>query len=352
MIDAPQDVREGAGFDVERLAAWVKVHAPELDGALQVQQFRRGYSNLTYLVSVGEHELVLRRAPPGVKIASAHDMGREHRILSGLCRVWDKAPRPVALCEDPDVIGSPFYLMARVRGVILRAKLPKGVALPPDAAASVAGALARTLAEIHAVDLDAAGLADLGRAEGYVQRQVDGWARRYQAARTDDVDAMDRVGAWLAANRPTEAGAVLVHNDLKHDNVVLDPDDLGQVRAVLDWEMATLGCPLMDLGTSLSYWVQADDPPLLRAARFGPTDVPGAPTRAAFAAAYAEASGRTLPDLRFYYAFGLYKLAVIAQQLYARHVRGLTTDPRMAGMLLGVQACAAQAERAIADGLA
>lgn len=351
MIDQPDAVREGAGFDLDRLAAWIASEVPELTGPLALHQFRRGYSNLTYLLTVGDRELVLRRAPPGVEIASAHDMGREHRILSGLSRVWDKAPAPVALCQDPAVIGSSFYLMERVQGVILRAKLPRGLTLDPETAGRVAGALAVTLAEIHAVDLDAAGLAGLGRPEGYVGRQVAGWARRYAAARTDDIPPMERVGAWLAANQPGEVGAVLVHNDLKHDNAVLDPDDLGRVRAVLDWEMATVGDPLMDLGTTLSYWVQADDDPVMRSARFGPTDLPGVPTRRELAARYAEASGRDLPDLRFYFAFGLYKLAVIAQQLYARHVKGLTTDPRMAAMIFGVQACASQAERAIAEGV-
>ena len=195
----------------------------------------------------GGAELVLRRPPAGSKVKSAHDMGREHRILSRLHPVYELAPRPVALCEDPAVLGFPFYLMERVEGVILRSRLPAGLEVPPDTARGLADALVDNLARLHGLDWQAAGLGDLGHPEGYAARQARGWAERWHGSQTDEVPAVDEVAAWLQANVPREVGATLVHNDYKHDNLVLDPADLTHIRAVLDWEMATIGDPLLDL---------------------------------------------------------------------------------------------------------
>ncbi len=348
-VDEPTPVRPEASFDVAALAAWLRAREPGLDAEPELLQFGRGYSNLTYLVRFGTRELVVRRAPPGVNIKSAHDMGREFRILSALSPVWPKVPRPVAHCEDAAVIGTPFYVMERVRGVILRAKLPDGLVLDAPTMRRVSEASCDTLAEIHKLDWRAAGLGDLGKPEGYIERQVRGWSERWRKARTDDVPDIEKLGAWLEQHRPPESGATLVHNDFKYDNVVLAPELTG-VRAVLDWEMATIGDPLMDLGTALGYWVDASDPPVFQVMIFGPTNLPGNLTRVEFAERWSRATGRDASDALFYYAFALFKLAVVAQQLYKRYVEGLTKEARYSVMLAGVQALGNAALVAIAKG--
>ena len=343
-IDAAKPVREA--LDLERLTLYLR-HALGSSEAVQVEQFPGGHSNLTYLVKLGERELVLRRPPFGAQIKTAHDMDREFAILGKLAPVYPRVPRPLLLCDDESVLGARFYLMERVRGVILRSRLPAGLEIDPTLARRLSQAAVETLAELHALDIEATGLATLGHPEGYVHRQVAGWTKRYAAAVTDDLPAMDRVAAWLAANTPVSGPPTLLHNDFKYDNIVLDPEDLTRVRGVLDWEMATVGDPLMDLGTALCYWVEADDPPAVRAFAFGPTALPGSYTRRELAEHYARITGRSLEHLNFYRAFGLYKTAVVAQQIYLRFVRGHSKDPRFAMMIEGVRALAGQAERAI-----
>jgi len=347
--DAPSPVREGQGFDTQKLGPWLRERIAGLDGEIAIEQFGRGFSNLTYLLRVGARELVLRRAPPGVKIKSAHDMGREYRILSHLADVWNKTPRPLALCDDESLIGSAFYVMERVRGVILRARVPSGLSLDTETMRRVSTSTIDTLAEIHAIDFRAAGLGDLGKPDGYIQRQLTGWTDRYRKAQTDDVPTFEELGKWLFANAPTESGASLIHNDFKYDNVVLDPELRGVV-SVLDWEMATIGDPLMDLGTTLGYWVDPDDPPVFQVMVFGPTNLPGNLRRAEVARRYFEKSGRDPKGVLFYYANALYKLAVVAQQLYKRYKDGLTKEERYAPMLEGVRAVTSAALVAVAKG--
>ncbi len=345
-IDRPQPVRAGEEVNVARLEAFLRERLPGFEGPLEVEQFPRGFSNLTYLVRAGSRELVLRRPPMGAAIKSAHDMGREHRILSRLSGVYDKAPTPLVFCDDPDVLGAPFYVMERVEGVILRPKMPAAMHPPPERMAAIADGLIDTLAELHAVDFEAAGLGDLGRPEGYVRRQIDGWIGRYEKARTDEIPEMADVAAWLDTRAPAESGAALIHNDFKYDNLILDPADAERVVAVLDWEMATLGDPLMDLGTSLGYWVDPDDPPELRQLALSPTLLPGNPSRAELVQRYASVSGREVDNPVFYYVYGLFKIAVIVQQIYARYRQGHTRDPRFAGLIEGVRACSRVALRA------
>jgi aminoglycoside phosphotransferase (APT) family kinase protein len=350
LVDQPREVRAGEEIDAGALDAFLARTLPELGGALTIAQFPRGFSNLTYLVTKGECEIVLRRPPPGAAIRSAHDMGREHRILSALAPVYPKAPRPLAYCEDPSVLGTPFYLMERVRGVILRGGAASAALSAPERQA-ISESLVDALAELHALDHRRPGLADLGHGEGYVERQVKGWTARYQAARTGDVPDLERVAPWLDANRPATSDLALIHNDFKHDNVVLDPARLDRIAAVLDWEMATVGDPLMDLGTTLAYWVDADDAPAFRAAGFlDITTQPGSLRRREVAERYARATGRDLGRLPFYYAFGLFKVAVIAQQIYARFRQGHTRDPRFAHLDAAVAACASAAARVAETG--
>jgi aminoglycoside phosphotransferase (APT) family kinase protein len=352
-LDQPTAVRAESSFDVAALASWLRAQGGgqpgEFEGEPQLLQFGRGFSNLTYLLRFENRELVVRRAPPGVNIKSAHDMGREFRILSALAPVWPKVPRPIAHSDDPGVIGTPFYVMDRVKGVILRSKLPDGLVLDEPTMQRVSASTCDTLAEIHALDWRAAGLGDLGKPDGYVERQVKGWAERYKKARTDDIPEIERLGAWLEEHRPRESGATLVHNDFKYDNVILAPD-LSRVVAVLDWEMATIGDPLMDLGTALGYWIEPDDPPVFQVMVFGPTNRPGNLTRAQFVERWSRATGRDATNVLFYYAFALFKLGVVAQQLYKRYVDGFTTEERFAAMIMGVRAVATGALVAVDKG--
>ena len=350
-IDAARPPRAGEELDTGALAAWLAEHLPGAAGQpIAVEQFPGGHSNLTYLVRIGERELVLRRPPVGSKVKSAHDMGREVRVLSRLAPAWPPAPRPLVHCEDPAVLGAPFYLMERRRGVILRRELPAGLTIDPPTARRLSEVLVDGLAELHAIDFAAIGLGDLGRPDGYVLRQVRGWTERYAGSRTDDVPAVDRVAAWLAGHMPTSPPPALIHNDFKYDNIVLDAAELTRIVGVLDWEMATVGDPLMDLGTSLAYWVEAGDPPGMIAMRFGPTTLPGMMTRRELAARYGERTGRAMDHILFYYAFGLFKTAVVAQQIYWRWKQGLTKDPRFEPFLLAVSALCDQASRSIDRG--
>lgn len=349
-LDRTVPVRAGEELPVKELEAYLRLHLAENPGTLVVEQFAHGHSNLTYLLRLGEDELVLRRAPFGNTVKTAHDMSREYRVLSKLCEVYSAAPRPLLFCDDPRVMDMPFYVMERRRGVILRQQLPPGLVIDPGTARRLSTALIDSLANLHMLDYRAAGLGDLGKPEGYVARQVGGWAERYNKARTDELPAIDRVTRWLADHMPQESGSALIHNDFKYDNLVLDPGDLTRIVAVLDWEMATVGDPLMDLGTTLGYWVEADDPPPLRQSATGPTALPGSLTRREIVARYAEQTGRDAGSALYYYVFGLYKIAVIVQQIYARYVRGHTRDARFAQLNHLVAVLAAQADRAVETG--
>jgi aminoglycoside phosphotransferase (APT) family kinase protein len=334
--------------------------APEFANlqSLTLRQFPGGFSNLTYSLEAmsaeGVTRYVLRRPPLGVGHSSAHDMMREWMLLRNLHPLGVPVPRPVILIGDPSVISAPAYLMEHVDGVILRGAKPSE--LPTDAAAAqvTLAALSKTfvstLAKLHEVDVSTGPLATFGRPAGYVQRQVEGWTRRWHASRTDDVPSLDRVAAWLDANRPPDRGAVLIHNDFKFDNLVLDRETVSRVLAILDWEMATIGDPLMDLGTSLAYWVEANDPPIFRALGLGVTALTGSYTRAELVRAYGAQTGRDVSDAPFYCAFGLFKVAVIAQQIYARHRQGLTTDPRFAQLGAVVAALGESAARVVESG--
>jgi aminoglycoside phosphotransferase (APT) family kinase protein len=345
-LDEARPVRDP--LDEDRLQAFLSATLAGVAGPLSVKQFPGGYSNLTYLVAAGGREWVLRRPPVGAAVRGGHDMLREYRLLSRLSPVYRKAPRPVAACEDVSVLGAPFYLMERVRGVILRRTTPLEASIDVQA---LSGALVDTLADLHAVDVEAAGLGDLARPEGYAQRQVRGWTERWRASRGDAVPGIDATAGWLAEQAWPSARATIVHNDFKYDNVVLDPDDLSRIVAVLDWEMATLGDPLLDLGTSLAYWVDGDDPERWRrGALIELTAQAGSLSRMQVAERWSSRLGRPLDALVPAYVFGVFKVAVIVQQIYARYQRGLATDPRFAELGAVVVACGETAQAAIARG--
>ena len=336
-IDSPKPIREGEELDLPRLEAYLKAAIPGLDGPLEVAQFPSGFSNLTYLLNVGERELVLRRPPFGSKVKSAHDMGREFTVLSGLHPIYPAAPKPLALCDDMDVMGAQFYVMERIRGSIFRGQKPDGFNAGAATVRGCCEAFVRNLADLHALDYEAAGLGGMRKEGSYVERQVLGWIKRYGGSQTDDLPAIDTVMAWLKENYPPDSGATLVHNDYKFDNVVLDSHDPTKIIGVLDWEMCTIGDPLMDLGTTLGYWIEKDDQELGVINCFLSQE-PGVMTRKEIAAYYAEQSGRDLGNLQFYYVFALFKLAVIVQQIYYRYEQGLTKDERFAALIYVVGA--------------
>lgn len=338
LIDQPTAVRTGEELDLLCLEDYLTRHLANAKGPLVVEQFPSGYSNLTYLLRMGEQDLVLRRPPFGANIKSAHDMGREYKVLTGLRRVYAKVPKPLLYCEDEAVMGAPFYVMERVRGVILRAHPPRDITLSAELMTRLSEQAIDTLAEIHNLDVAAAGLADLGRPQGYTERQISGWTRRYRAAQTDEVATLEQVMPWLQQAMPGDSGAALIHNDYKYDNLILDPTELTRVLAVLDWEMCTLGDPLMDLGTTLGYWIEANDPTAL-IGMFGLTTLRGNLTRQQVVERYMAASGREIKQPLFYYVYGLFKIAVIIQQIYARYRQGHTKDARFAHLDQVVRDC-------------
>ncbi len=347
-IDGAVDIREGEELDTLSIAAFLKDNVPGLGGELTIRQFPSGFSNLTYLVTVGNRELVLRRPPFGTKAKTAHDMSREFNILTALKPVFPYCPEPLVYTEDTSVMGCPFYVMERINGIILRKDLPKGLTLAPEQATRLFENLVDVHLELHSVDFKAAGLGDFGKPEGYVERQVKGWSKRYRAARTEDAPDCEDVMAWILEKMPDDdARPGVIHNDYRLDNVVLDPDDPTQIIGVLDWEMATIGDPLMDLGNSAAYWVHVDDPPQMQVMRMMPSNIEGAFTREQVLERYARKSGRTIENFDFYYCFGLFRLGVIAQQIYYRFFHGQTKDQRFKMLIYGVMALEQTAKRVI-----
>jgi aminoglycoside phosphotransferase (APT) family kinase protein len=343
-VDEPRAIRPGEELDLGRLAAWLEGAIGASGDAVTVEQFPGGHSNLTYLVRADGRELVLRRPPFGSKVKTAHDMGREFRILSRLAPVWPRAPRPVAFCEDESILGARFYLMERIAGFIPRKELPRELASDPAVVRRICEAMVDALVELHAIDWRAAGLGDFANPEGYLARQIGGWTRRWHDAKTDEIPALDAVAGWLAERLPSSPPASIIHNDFKHDNIILDPRDPTGILGVLDWEMSTIGDPLADLGTSLSYWIEASDPQPLQMFRFGPTTLPGTLSRAEFAARYAEKSGRDVSSIDYYIIYGMFKAAVVGQQIYYRFKQGLTRDERFAGLIHLVRLSAEHAQ--------
>ncbi|WP_235016314.1 phosphotransferase family protein [Aquimarina sp. AU474] len=326
-----QNVRKGEELNEKTLKIFL-----EKEGLIDhnqsdwtVTQFTHGYSNLTYLLQIEEKEYVLRRPPFGA-IKRGHDMGREFKVQSGIYTSFPKVPKMYAYTEDEDILGCPFYIMEKVDGIILNVHEAKKRNISTLDFKTISDSWLDTFVELHNIDYKTSGLSDLGKPEGYVERQVLNWGKQYLKAATEDVPAADKVMRWMEDNQPKEYRYSLVHNDFKYDNVVFKDDSWKEVNAVLDWEMATLGDPLMDLGTSLGYWTMASDHPFVQQGIPSPTIMNGNPSRSEIVESYIKKSGREVNHLVFYYAFGLFKIAVIAQQIYYRYSKGLTTDPRFA----------------------
>jgi len=343
-IDTAVEVRLGEELDKKNLELYLKENLCDFKGGIEIKQFPGGFSNLTYLIISNEREYVLRRPPFGANIKSAHDMSREFEVLSLLEPVYSKIPKPIIFCGDNKVLGSPFFLMERVKGVILRNIIPKELDLTPQHFEQLSVRTIENLVDLHNLELKKSNLISLGKPKGFVKRQVKGWGERYFRAETDDIRSMNFTTEWMESNLPNNSTYSFIHNDYKYDNLVLDVDSL-KIIAVLDWEMATVGDPLMDLGTSLAYWVEKNEHPALQ--QFSLTWVKGNLNRQQVIEKYAELRNVDIKNVLFYYVFGCFKLATIAQQIYARYKKGLTNDKRFEGLLHVVKACGKNAENAI-----
>ena len=330
VLDQASAVREGESFELDKVDDFLKQVVPGLHGALSVKQFPSGASNLTYLLHYPDRDLILRRPPFGKIAQSAHDMTRESTIMQALRPVYPYVPEVLVQCADAGIMGCDFYVMERLVGIIPRQEMPKELTLSEADTRQLCLNVIDKLVELHNVDYQKAGLERIGKGGGYVKRQIAGWSDRYTKAMTDDATSFEQVIAWLTAHVPEDVKTCVIHNDFRFDNVVLNPDNPFEIIGVLDWEMATLGDPLMDLGNSLAYWVQADDDPQFQFLRRQPTHLKGMLSREAMVAYYLEKAG--LPPVRFdfYEIYGLFRLAAIIQQIYYRYYHGQTNDKRFA----------------------
>ncbi|NNF20474.1 MAG: phosphotransferase family protein [Saprospiraceae bacterium] len=293
--------------------------------------FTNGYSNLTYLLLIEDKSYVVRRAPKGA-VKRGHDMKREYTVLSRLHPVFPEAPQTFLYADDKDVWDSHFYIMEQKHGVVLTLKEARERQVLSESFKVISDAWLRKLVELHGLDYKSAGLDEIGRPDGYVERQVTNWVKQYHAAATEDIQEAELVANWMRENQPSTYDHSLIHNDFKYDNLMFDEKDWSKINAVLDWEMCTIGDPLMDLGTSLAYWSMPEDGPMITQGLPSPTLMKGNPGRAEVVESYARMSGRPVDDICFYYVYGLFKLAVIAQQIYYRYHKGLTDNKKFANL--------------------
>ena len=331
--------------DPEALARYLDTALPDAAGQpLHVERIRGGHSNETFFVTRGDARWVLRRPPRGPLLPTAHDVAREYRVLRGLIQTHVPVPRPVLLCEETSVIGAPFYLMERAEGTVIRETLPPAFAADESARAGLGYELVDRLAELHAVDYTAVGLSDLGKPAGYLERQLRRWTGQLDASRNRPLPDLDAVTAWLAAHLPESPPATIVHGDYRLDNAMFAPEPPARILAIFDWEMATIGDPLADLGYLLSFWQEAGDSGVeLGDAAWRITALPGFPTRAQLVARYAERTGRQMGHVAFYVALAIWKLAILLEGSYRRHLAGTTDDPFFATLDQGVPSLARRA---------
>lgn len=327
IIDKANKVREGEALPVQKVVEWLSTRMPDLQGEPTVTQYSGGASNWTYCLDFEDRSLILRRAPDGTKAKGAHDMGREYRLQAALQPVYKYVPDMHVYCDDPDVIGTEFYVMEKLTGIIPRRNLPRGMSITPEQTEVMCKNVLDCMIELHKVDYKNAGLDHIAKGEGYTKRQIEGWSERYTRAKTWNVPSGKFVMNWLKSNMPETETICLTHNDFRFDNVVLDPQDYSKVIGVLDWELATLGDPLMDLGNTLAYWVEESDDFMAQSTRRQPTHLPGMLTRQQVVDYYCEQMGIELDDFTFYEVYGYFRLAAIVQQIYVRYHKGQTNNP-------------------------
>ncbi|MEO9485749.1 MAG: phosphotransferase family protein [Ekhidna sp.] len=324
--DLEKQQREGEELDVAKLLPWIESQRLDLKGNPTITQFSGGASNWTYRLKFENRDVILRRAPLGKKAGGAHNMPREFHLQEKLKPHYAYVPEMIAVCEDEEVLGSTFYLMDRLEGMIPRKNLPREVSWNNELTDSLCRSFWDKMIELHQVDYQKQGLDTLGKGEGYVERQIAGWNKRYSDAKTWNVPGGKKVMKWLEGNMPNEEKLCIIHNDFRLDNVVLDPNDPTHIIGVLDWELAAVGDPLMDLGSSLAYWVHEDDNFFIKSMRRQPSNAIGMMKRQEVIDYYAQRTGRAIEDFRFYRVYGLFRLAGIAQQIYYRYSKGFTKN--------------------------
>ena len=326
-IDQPKEVRTEDSLDKHKLSVYLSHNydSYKIQDALEIKQYAGGASNLTYLLQWNKQQVILRTSPPGVNIKGAHDMAREFNVLNLLNGHFQYSPKAILYCDDENIIGRPFYIMQKVEGIIPRKAFPMPV--NADLAKQMCINLVDVHIALHSINLEKSGLIQLGKPQGYIQRQISGWNQRYINARLDDSIPADDLMQWLEDNQPNDTHTSLIHNDYKFDNVVLSATEPHKVIAVLDWEMTTIGSPLMDLGCSLAYWIEKKDPPSMQAIRMMPTNIEGMMTRRNIIDYYGQRTGIDMSNFNYFYKFGLFRLAVIVQQIYKRYAQGKTTNP-------------------------
>jgi len=346
IIDAPINIRKGEELDILQLETFLKDEIKGLSGPIAIKQFPSGFSNLTYQITANDRELILRRPPFGTKARSAHDMAREFNILKALYSVFPYCPEPYIYSQDKSIIGSSFYVMEKLSGIILRKNLTDGLSFTPEQAKTLSRSYLDIQHQLHSIDYKSIGLEDFGKPKGYLKRQVEGWSKRYRNAKTDDAPDFEEVMTWLDKRQPPDCEKPgIIHNDYKLDNVVLDPENPTKIIGVLDWEMATIGDPLMDLGSSMAYWIQENDSAELLAIRTLPTHIKGFLTREKLVERYLKKSGLKIDTFNFYLVFGMFRLAGIAQQIYYRYFHGQTKDKRFAMLIFAVQILEKEAKK-------
>jgi aminoglycoside phosphotransferase (APT) family kinase protein len=332
------DVRDEDQLDWSKLIVYLRErNVAGADKPLEVKQFRGGHSNLTYLLRFGAaEEWVVRRPPFGTLEPGGHDMAREYRVLSRLWEGYAQAPRAILFCEDPSIIGAPFFVMQRRSGFVIanRRPLPAGINTAPDTFRRMSEGFIDALADLHSVDYEKVGLGTLGRPDGFVRRQIIGWMDRWEKAKIEEIPVMNKLGAWFLEHIPPAQKPVLLHNDFFLHNVMFAPDNSGEVVGVFDWEMSTLGDPLIDLGLAIGYWRDPDDvEELLELSEgYAHTTRPGFMTRSQLTERYGRRTGRDMSQIAFYQGWANWKTATVLQQLYVRFVRGHTHDPRFANL--------------------
>lgn len=320
------------GLDLEALRRWLDANAPGvLDGPLEASLITGGKSNLTYAVTDGRTDVVVRRPPLGHVLATAHDMSREHRVMSALDGTAVPVPRTFGLCDDDSVIGAPFYVMARVPGTPF-ARASQLEEIGAERTTAIVHRMVDALVALHAVDPAEVGLADFGRPDGYLERQVRRWGKQLDASRSRDIDGIDELRAWLGDHVPTGGDGTIVHGDFRLDNVLVDTDAGDAVTAVLDWEMSTLGDPLTDVALMLAYQQLAESSPKAGAVVTDAPRAAGYPSREEVLARYAEQSGRDVSDIHFHLALAFFKLAVILEGIHFRHSQGQTLGSGFEGI--------------------
>ncbi len=327
ITDKPNEVRKEDSLDKHKLSVYLSKHLDNfnINDQLSIQQYAGGASNLTYLLQWSKQQAILRTSPRGANIKGAHDMGREYKVLNLLDGHFAYSPKALLYCEDEQIIGRPFYLMQKVEGIIPRKSFPMTV--EPEQASVMCKDLIDVHIALHEIDLEKTELNNLGKADGYIQRQIAGWNQRYKNARLEDSMPADELMQWLDDHQPQDRQTSLIHNDYKFDNVVLSEEPPHKIIAVLDWEMTTIGSPLMDLGCSLAYWIEKTDPPAMQAIRMMPTHIDGMMTRQEIINYYGQQRNLDMGQFNYFYKFGLFRLAVIVQQIYHRYAKGKTNNP-------------------------